>query len=113
MTNRQFFPTPGTGCNENKYRNRPPPARPFIHELKEYVDLLPTQAAALKKGWAKLYITLVGGDRPVLKLSLGPSTSRFTPKGHKATLCFLLLPDHLSLPAPSGSPPDQGELVLQ
>ena len=111
--NRPTFPLPGTGCNENKYRNRPAPARPFVVELKEFVDLLPTQAAALKRGWAALYITLVGGDRPVLKLALGPPASRFTPKAHKTRLCFLLVPEKLHLPAPSGAPPDQGQLVLQ
>jgi hypothetical protein len=88
-------------------------SRPHIPALEEYVDLLPTQAAALKKRWAGLYITLVGGERPVLKLSLGPPRAAYTPKGYRGSFARLLLPDKLRLPAPSGSRPDQGELVLQ
>jgi hypothetical protein len=88
-------------------------SRPHIPALEEYVDLLPTQAAALKKGWAGLYITLVGGDRPTLKLSLGPPRAVFTPKGYRPSFARLLLPEKLRLPAPSGSAPGQGQLVLQ
>lgn len=87
--------------------------RPHIPALNEYVELLPTQAAALKKGWAGLYITLVGGDRPYLKLALGPPRAVFTPKGYRGSFARLLLPDKLRLPAPSGSAPGQGQLELQ
>jgi len=71
------------------------------------------KGAALKKGWAGLYITLVGGERPVLKLSLGPPCAVYTPKGYRPSFARLLLPEKLRLPAPSGSRPEQGELVLQ
>lgn len=67
--------------------------RPFVPRLEERVGILPSQAQAIKKNWATLYITLNERyDRPYLDLSLGPVPSRFTPKGYRTLLARLIVP---------------------
>lgn len=86
--------------------------RPRVAALDDTLDLLPTQAAALKQGWAALYITLRGGPRPYLHVSLGPNVPRFTPRGYTRRTVHLLVPRSLELPAPSGAPPGQRRMVI-
>lgn len=75
------------------------PDRPYIRPLQERVDLLASQGEALRRGWASLYITLaLEYGRPVLRIALGPTTLRFTPRGHKARLAFVMVPTTSMLP---------------